>query len=128
MPATTLTRLPGMALVLSMDGTISGWEKLSASVEAKVFTPTAATSDFIQKVIGQKDGKGSLGYFLGAEAPALAVGDEIEVFSILEGANTTGSILTDAMTFGKCRVTKISEEWQAEPGKGTIDFEFGFID
>ena len=128
MSETALNRLPGMALVLSADGAISAWEKISVSGTIGVFTPTAADSEYVQKVVGQKDGKGSLDIFKGAEAPVFTLGQEIEVISVKEGANTIAGVLDELGTFGKCRVTGISEEYQAEPGKGKVDFEFGFID
>lgn len=132
--ATTLKRLPGIALVLALDGTPIGcYETLKLDASAKFATPTSADSEWIQKVITEKDAKGSLSTWLGSQQPpVLKVGDEMLVISIKEGLNDVSAILADLAAdptgAGKCRVISVSESYQKDPAKGDINFEWGFID
>lgn len=130
---TTLKRLPGIALLVALDGTPIGcWDNLKLDSSAKFATPTCASSPIVQKVITEKDAKGSVDTFLGSvQVPILNVGDEFLVLSIKEGVNDVSSILADmATTYAgtKARVVSVSESYMKDPAKGTINFEFGFID
>ena len=136
MANTALKRLPGIALVLALDGTPIGcWDNFKLDASAKFATPSSADSRIVQKVITEKDSKGSLDTWLGSEqAPILNVGDEMLVLSIKEGVNDVSAILaavndpTGDYANTKARVVSVSEGYQKDPAKGTINFEFGFID
>ena len=136
MPTTTLKRLPGIALVLALDGTPIGcWDNLKLDSSAKFATPSSADSPIVQKVITEKDAKGSIDTWLGSQqAPILNVSDEFLVLSIKEGANDVSSILAAVndpagdYADSKARVVSVSESYMKDPAKGTINFEFGFID
>lgn len=134
--ATTLKRLPGIALVVALNGTPLGcWDNLKLDSSAKFATSTSADSPIVQKVITEKDAKGSLDTWLGSQqAPVFRVGDEFLVLSIKEGTNDVSAILADVNNATgdyagtKCRVVSLSEGYQKDPAKGTIGIEFGFID
>ena len=130
MAQTTLKRVPGIALLVKNDTTtIPAWEDLSVDAEGDVADATAASSLWEQLVMTRKKGSGQLSGFLGSEFPMLAIGDEFK----LAWADTSGGDVSTAMANlktapGKCRVTKVSDKGNKDPGKTTVSFRWGFID
>lgn len=129
--ALTLKRLPGQELTLTLTGggTSTAWETMRVETSYGFATATAATAEFIQKVLTKRDSRGSMVGFLGTEGVPPAEGDELTVVSVMVGEDeVTDADIDNAVVYGKIRVTRVYREFQGDPAKYGFDWEGGFVD
>lgn len=129
--ALSLKRIPGheITLVITGGGTTTAFETFRHETSYGFATATAATADFIQKVLTKRDSKGNMVGFLGTEGVPPAEGDVLTVVSVSVGADeVTDADIDNATVYGKIRVTRVYQEYQGDPAKYGFDWEGGFID
>lgn len=121
--ATTLSRIIGRNLTVTVAGVKTIWTDLSLSFSADEDNATAADSVLRESVFTTASLEGTLSGYQGSvnhggTLPAL--GDAISDLAVAEGAN---SLIPSLASYTNIKVSKVDYRWQQGPA--TWEFSFG---